>query len=119
MVDKQDIPPDLDKALSQGFDELRRDTPDLSAGLMGRLMADATAAQRPRGLARLAAVCADLLAQIGGQGVAVALTASALLGIWLGYAQPITLGTTADVQISSDTATAEPFAMFDDFVQEI
>lgn len=116
MGDRMENSQDFEDALAQGFAELRRDTPAPSAALMGRLVVDAKAAQRPRGLARLGTVLRGAFYQIGGMQGGAALAASAVLGIWLGYAQPVTLSSTIDT--GSDTATADPLAMFEDFILE-
>lgn len=119
MAHETDTSQALDQALEQGFAELRRDTEIPSASLIGRLVADAHQVQnRPSYLVRLWQRFAGLAEPIGGLRGSAALAASAVLGLWLGYAQPIPVGSAALPELSDEVMAADPLAMFEDFVVE-
>lgn len=109
-----------DRELDHSFAALRRAEPGVSDALTARLLADADRLmpQKVSLQDRLHEWIARLSEPFGGWRGGMALTASAVFGLWIGYSVPDALNTSyTEFTISTDLPDAEE-TLFDTLLSE-
>ena len=102
-----------DEGLEALFRAARAETPEPSADLMARIMADAdaeiAARTRPVDGARRArpGLWAALIGAIGGWPALASMATAAAAGVWLGFASPDQINTLAGGVLLPETATGD------------
>lgn len=113
-----------DRDLDDLFAAARQKPAAVSAELMARVLSDAddlqpSAETLPARKGRIG-FWAEILAAIGGAGGVVGLSAAALAGVWIGFAQPNGFSTVTDQFLPDEMVlgTVDVLPGFDDFLSE-